>query len=211
MLYFLFMYSIGQLKAAGGVWYAVTGLDPLWCLLLSIFIAWLYMVLGGYVGTQWSMAFQGMLLGFVGALLGIWAIISCRWLSGNHPRSCLQEPKVGPELIKLMRPDLPKLGSTQFFSSLVGILATPVIFFTMAVGFPHNVEPVPRDEKDVQERLLLAGRDRLADRRHTHHARLLEQRPCCKDALRSLNSSRSNPGRETWPHRCWLTRWVEHP
>ena len=69
------MYSIGQLKAAGGVWYAVTGLDPLWCLLLSIFIAWLYMVLGGYVGTQWSMAFQGMLLGFVGALLGIWAII----------------------------------------------------------------------------------------------------------------------------------------
>ena len=25
------------------------------------------------------------------------------------------------------------------FSSLVGILATPVIFFTMAVGFPHNV------------------------------------------------------------------------
>ena len=33
------------------------------------------MVLGGYVGTQWSMAFQGMLLGLVGALLGIWAII----------------------------------------------------------------------------------------------------------------------------------------
>jgi Na+/proline symporter len=37
-----------------------------------------------------------------------------------------------------MRPDLPTLGSTQLFSSLVGILATPVIFFTMAVGFPHN-------------------------------------------------------------------------
>src|SRR4030042_952482 len=137
MLYFLFMYSIGQLKAAGGVWYAVTGLPPLWCLLLSVFIAWLYMVLGGYVGTQWSMAFQGMLLGFVGALLGIWAIIDAGGLYAISAK-LFQEPKVGPELIKLMRPDLPKLGSTQLFSSLVGILATPVIFFTMAVGFPHK-------------------------------------------------------------------------
>jgi len=39
IMYFLFMYSIGQLKAAGGVWYAVTGLPPLWCLLLSVFVA----------------------------------------------------------------------------------------------------------------------------------------------------------------------------
>jgi sodium/proline symporter len=137
MLYFLFMYSIGQLKAAGGVWYAVTGLPPFWCLLLSVFIAWLYMVLGGYVGTQWSMAFQGMLLGFVGALLGIWAIISAGGFSAITSALYL-EPKVGPELIKLMRPELPKLGMAQLFSSLVGILATPVIFFTMAVGFPHN-------------------------------------------------------------------------
>jgi sodium/proline symporter len=81
MLYFLFMYSVGQLKAAGGVWYATTGLPAVWCLLLSIFIAWLYMVLGGYVGTQWSMAFQGAFLGFVGALLGIWAII---WAGGFY-------------------------------------------------------------------------------------------------------------------------------
>jgi sodium/proline symporter len=137
MLYFLFMYSIGQLKAAGGVWYAVTGLPPFWCLLLSVFIAWLYMVLGGYVGTQWSMAFQGMLLGVVGALLGIWAIIYAGGFSAITSTLYL-EPKVGPALIKLMRPELPKLGMAQLFSSLVGILATPVIFFTMAVGFPHN-------------------------------------------------------------------------
>lgn len=138
MLYFLFMYSVGQLKAAGGVWYAVTGLPPLWCLLLSIFIAWLYMVLGGYVGTQWSMAFQGAFLGFVGVLLGIWAII---WAGGFYEISAklYMEPKVGPALIKLMRPELPKVGPTELFSSLAGILATPVIFFTMAIGFPHNV------------------------------------------------------------------------
>lgn len=138
MLYFLFMYSVGQLKAAGGVWYAVTGLDPLWCLLLSVFIAWLYMVLGGYVGTQWSMGFQGAFLGFVGALLGIWAIL---WAGGFYEISSklYMEPKVGPAMIKLMRPELPQVGPTQLFSSLVGILATPVIFFTMAIGFPHNV------------------------------------------------------------------------
>jgi Na+/proline symporter len=138
MLYFLFMYSVGQLKAAGGVWYATTGLPPLWCLLLSIFIAWLYMVLGGYVGTQWSMAFQGAFLGFVGALLGIWAII---WAGGFYEISAklYMEPKVGPALIKLMRPELPQVGPTQLFSSLIGILACPVIFFTMAIGFPHNV------------------------------------------------------------------------
>jgi sodium/proline symporter len=138
MLYFLFMYCVGQLKAAGGVWYATTGLPPLWCLLLSIFIAWLYMVLGGYVGTQWSMAFQGAFLGVVGAILGIWAII---WAGGFYEISSklYMEPKVGPALIKLMRPELPQLGPTQLFSSLVGILATPVLFFTMAIGFPHNV------------------------------------------------------------------------
>ncbi len=47
MLFFLFLYSVGQLKAGATVWFAMTGLSPLWCLLLSVFIAWLYMVLGG--------------------------------------------------------------------------------------------------------------------------------------------------------------------
>ena len=71
-------------------------------------------------------------------MLGIWAIIYAGGFSEISAK-LYAEPKVGPALIQLMRPDLPKLGSTQLFSSLVGILATPVIFFTMAVGFPHNV------------------------------------------------------------------------
>ena len=137
MLYFLFMYSVGQLKAAGGVWFATTGLDPFWCLLLSVVIAWFYMVFGGYLGTQWSMAFQGLFIGVVGLVLGVWAIVHAGGFSEISARLVL-EPKVGPELIKLMRPDLPKVGPTQLFSSLVGILATPVLFFTMAIGFPHN-------------------------------------------------------------------------
>jgi len=135
MLFFLFIYSVGQLKAAGGVWYAVTGLPTFWCLLLSVFIAWLYMVLGGYVGTQWSMAFQGMFLGLVGAILGIGAII---WAGGFTDISAKLVAE-NPALLKLIRPELPKVGATQLFSSWIGILATPVIFFTMAIGFPHNV------------------------------------------------------------------------
>ena len=137
MLYFLFLYSVGQLKAAGAVWYATTGLDPFWCLLLSVAIAWFYMVFGGYVGTQWSMAFQGVFIGIVGLVLGILALVYAGGFSEISSK-LFMEPKVGPELIKLMRPDLPKTGATQLFSSLVGIFATPVIFFTMAIGFPHN-------------------------------------------------------------------------
>ncbi len=44
-----------------------------------------------------------------------------------------------PNLMALVDPTLPKVGMTQLFSSWVGILATPVIFFTMSIGFPHNV------------------------------------------------------------------------
>lgn len=135
MLFFLFIYSVGQLKAAGAVWYAVTGLPPFWCLLISVIIAWLFLALGGYTGTQWFIAVKGAFLGIVGGLLGIWALVHA---GGFEPISkALIAQK--PSYMALMDPSLPKVGVTQLFSSVVGILATPVIFFTMAIGFPHNV------------------------------------------------------------------------
>lgn len=135
MLFFLFIYSVGQLKAAGAVWYAVTGLPAVWCLLISIVIAWLFLVLGGYMGTQWFIAVKGAFLGFVGALLGVWAII---YVGGFHSISQGLVAQ-SPRLLKLMDPALPQVGMTQLFSSWIGVLSTPIIFFTMAVGFPHNV------------------------------------------------------------------------
>jgi sodium/proline symporter len=135
MIYFLFVYSVGQLKAGASVWYALTGLSPLWCLLLSIFVAWLYMAMGGYVGNQYAMALQGLIFAVVGSLIGIVAIVQSGGFYEISSKLFAQDPK----LLQLIRPDLPKLGSTQLMSSLVGILATPVIFFTMATGFPHNV------------------------------------------------------------------------
>ncbi len=135
MLYFLFMYSIGQLKAGASVWYALTGLSPLWCLLLSIFIAWLYMAMGGYVGNQYAMALQGLVFAVVGTLIGVVSIVQSGGFTELTAKLVAQDPK----LLQLIRPDLPKVGFTQFMSSWVGILATPIVFFTMAVGFPHNV------------------------------------------------------------------------
>jgi sodium/proline symporter len=135
MLFFLFLYSVGQLKAGGTVWYAMTGLDPAWCLLLSVFIAWLYMVLGGYVGNQYAMALQGLVFAIVGTLLGLWAIIYIGGFEGITAKLAAQNPK----LMNLIRPELPQVGSTQLMSSYIGITATALIFFTMAVGFPHNV------------------------------------------------------------------------
>src|SRR5271157_5384918 len=135
MLFFLFIYSVGQLKAAGAVWYAVTGLPPFWCLLISIIIAWLFLILGGYMGTQWFIAVKGAFLGLVGAVIGVWALIYAGGFSNISTALMAQKPN----LMALMDPTLPKIGMTQLFSSLVGILATPVIFFTMSVGFPHNV------------------------------------------------------------------------
>jgi sodium/proline symporter len=135
MLFFLFLYSVGQLKAGGTVWYAMTGLSPFWCLLLSVFIAWLYMVLGGYIGNQYAMALQGLVFAIVGTTLGLWAIIHV----GGFENLTAQLAAQNPKLMALIRPELPKIGPPQLMSSYIGILATPIIFFTMAVGFPHNV------------------------------------------------------------------------
>ncbi|MBW1972378.1 MAG: hypothetical protein JRI44_06040 [Deltaproteobacteria bacterium] len=135
MLFFLTLYSIGQLKAAGATWYVVTGF-PIWiCLLLAVFITWLYMMLGGYTSTQMAMAFQGAFLGAVGLVLGVWAMIKIGGPAALNAKLAAQNPA----LVKLIRPELPHVGKLALFSTYSGIIAAPVIFFTMAIGFPHNV------------------------------------------------------------------------
>lgn len=67
--------------------------------------------------------------------MGIIAIIKIGGPIGLNEKLAAENPV----LIKLIRPDLPKVGSAQLFSSLVGVLATVGIFFSMAIGFPHNV------------------------------------------------------------------------
>ncbi len=134
MLFFLFIYSVGQLKAAGGVWYAVTGFPPALCLFLDVFIAQVYKVLGRYVGTNWSMAFRE---------------VSSQYNrgAGGHNRAReigrLRAHIDGDRLAQdpdfcFLRPDLPSTGPTEFFQAGLGFFPS-LIFFTMAIGFPHNL------------------------------------------------------------------------
>jgi Na+/proline symporter len=135
MIFFMILYSVGQFKAGATIWYAITGLPALWCLLLSGIIVFVYMIVGGYTGTQWSLALQGALLGIACFVLGISSLIFIGGPSALNSSLLNQDPK----LLDLIRRDLPAVGNTQLFSSPVGIVATFFIFLTMATGFPHNV------------------------------------------------------------------------
>lgn len=135
MIFFMILYAVGQFKAGATVWYAVTGLPAIWCLLLAGIIVFIYMVVGGYTGTQWSLALQGALLGIACFILGIISLVFVGGASSLNALLGSQDPK----LLDLIRRDLPATGNTQLFSSPVGVVATFFIFITMATGFPHNV------------------------------------------------------------------------
>ncbi|HNS32721.1 MAG TPA: hypothetical protein PKN36_07085 [bacterium] len=135
MIFFMILYAVGQFKAGATIWYAVTGLPAIWCLLLAGLIVFIYMIVGGYTGTQWSLALQGALLGIGCFILGI---VALNFVGGPSALN-MKLAAENPALTDLIRRDLPSVGNTQLFSSPVGILATLFIFLTMATGFPHNV------------------------------------------------------------------------
>jgi len=134
ILYYYLGYSIGQLKAGATCWYAVAGLSPVWCILFSVVITWLYLAYGGYTGNQWVMAVQGVLVGVGAMLLGIVALYYVGGPSELNAKLAAQSPN----LVKLIRPDLPTVGPTQAFSSWTGVFGTLVLFVMMASGFPHT-------------------------------------------------------------------------
>lgn len=133
MIVLLFIYSIGQLKAAATCWYAITGLPPFICLLFSIIVVVIYMLIGGYTGTQWAMGIQGFIIGAACLALGLWSLHMVGGMAGLSQLLMAQDIN----LMALIRPDLPRLGSAQLFSSITGITSTFFLFFTMATGFPH--------------------------------------------------------------------------
>jgi len=135
MMLLMLLYAVGQYKAGATCWYAITGLPPFWCLALSAIVVLVYVMLGGYTGTQWSLALQGAILGIACFALGIAALVSAGGPGGMNAKLYAQDPN----LLALMRSDLPTVGKTQIFSHPIGITATFFIFITMATGFPHNV------------------------------------------------------------------------
>ncbi|MEW6424149.1 MAG: hypothetical protein AB1523_05285 [Bacillota bacterium] len=135
MALLLFGYSVGQLKAAGTMWYAITGLSPFWCLLIALAVVLIYIMVGGYTGTQWALAFQGIVFFVTCSTFFIVALSYVGGPSGMEAKLAAQDPN----LLRVIRPDLPKVGTSQLFSSWVGITSTFVLFFAMSTGFPHNV------------------------------------------------------------------------
>ncbi|MBC7326256.1 MAG: hypothetical protein H5T99_13245, partial [Moorella sp. (in: Bacteria)] len=119
-----FLYTIGQLKAAGTAWYAVTGFPPVACLLLGMVVMLVYLLFGGYTGTQWAMALQGVFLAAAVSVLSIFTFSYVGWGEVLNAKLAAQDPK----LLLLVRPEMPHVGSAQLFSDLVGVTACALLF-----------------------------------------------------------------------------------
>ncbi|TDA29548.1 MAG: hypothetical protein DSO00_03895 [Archaeoglobi archaeon] len=131
----LLVYCVGQYKAAATAWHVVTGTSWELSILVSAIVMAVYMAVGGYTGTQWALAIQGIFIFFACTLLGILALAMVGGVEGLNLALAQQDPK----LIEPLRPDLAAKPNLQFAADLIGLTATLGLFVTMAAGFPHNV------------------------------------------------------------------------
>lgn len=129
------VYSVGQYKAAATAWHIVTGTPWELSIFVSAIVMAIYMAVGGYTGTQWALAIQGLFIAFACSLLGIMALAMVGGVEGLNLALAQQDPK----LIQPLRQDLSAKPNLQFAADLIGLTATLGLFVTMAVGFPHNV------------------------------------------------------------------------
>jgi sodium/proline symporter len=113
----LLVYSVGQYKAAATAWHVITGTPWELSVVMGALVTIVYMVLGGYTGTQWALAIQGA------------------FMTALNEKLALQDPR----LIAPLRADLASKPNLQFATDVIGLSATLGLFVTMAVGFPHNV------------------------------------------------------------------------
>ncbi|MCS7139517.1 MAG: hypothetical protein N3F04_00190 [Candidatus Nezhaarchaeota archaeon] len=131
----LVVYSVGQYKAAATVWSVVTGTPWELSVIISALIMVLYMVLGGFTGTQWALAIQGVIMTFTCYVL---AYTSITMVGGPLTLNEVLA-RQNPNLVMPLRPDLSHMPNLQFAADIIGLTATLGLFITMAVGFPHNV------------------------------------------------------------------------
>jgi Na+/proline symporter len=151
MIVLLIVYSVGQYKAMATVWTITTNAPFYGSLLVTAILVLIYLVVGGYTGTQWVSCFQGILLTIIGWTFGIVALI---WAGG--PTNILQAigtqrytapPKTLDTLPTYT--SIPLKDYTLPLSSLeglafpgvdyIGVTAAIFMFLFMATGFPHNI------------------------------------------------------------------------
>ncbi|MEM0083151.1 MAG: hypothetical protein QW102_01385 [Candidatus Nezhaarchaeales archaeon] len=131
----LLVYSVGQYKAAATVWHVTTGTPWETSVIIAALVMIAYMVLGGYTGTQWALAIQGVVMTIACYLLAYAALMLVSGPMGLNEVLASQDPN----LVLPLRPDLTSKPNLQFASDVIGLTATLGLFVTMAVGFPHNV------------------------------------------------------------------------
>ena len=141
MVILLIVYSVGQYKAMASVWKLTTGTDWLASLLITAILCAAYIMIGGYAGTQFSLALQGGIFMVIGWAFGIASIF---WAGG---------PAKVAEAISAA--NFVKPGGTETSVSIggytapiapsfpgydwLGVTAAMVMFLLMATGFPQNI------------------------------------------------------------------------
>jgi len=131
----LLVYSVGQYKAAATAWHVITGTPWELSVVMGALVTIVYMVLGGYTGTQWALAIQGAFMTVACYLLAYTALNLVGGPVALNEKLALQDPR----LIAPLRADLASKPNLQFAADVIGLSATLGLFVTMAVGFPHNV------------------------------------------------------------------------
>jgi Na+/proline symporter len=145
MIVLLIVYSVGQYKAMATVWTITTNMPFYGSLIATAILVLVYLIIGGYTGTQWVSAFQGILLTIVGWALGIIAMI---WAGG--PSQIIEKISIqsftAPNGTQTQIPlesytlTLPPPEGLAFPGvDYIGVTAAMFMFLFMATGFPHNI------------------------------------------------------------------------
>jgi len=141
MIILLIVYSVGQYKAMASVWKLTTGTDWLWSLVITAALCAVYLALGGYAGTQFSLAVQGAIFMVVGWIFGIAAIF---WAGGpakiaeSIAAANFVKPGGAATTVSLGGYIAPIAPSFPGYDWL-GVTAALFMFLFMATGFPHNI------------------------------------------------------------------------
>ncbi|MBS7616815.1 sodium:solute symporter family protein [Candidatus Bathyarchaeota archaeon] len=133
MIILLIVYSVGQYKAMATVWTVTTGTPFEWSLILTAVLVTIYVMVGGYTGTQWVSCFQGIFLTTVGWTLGIAAIF---WAGGPVK---IEEALKAQSLNSYILPASDVKSLAYPWVDWVGVTASIFMFLLMATGFPHNI------------------------------------------------------------------------
>jgi len=141
MAILLLVYCIGQFKAMGAVWTLTTGTNWLTSLVITAVLCATYIAIGGYAGTNVSVAVQGVILVVVGIVFGVASIV---WAGGPAQ---ISEALVNATFVKPggNLTSIPISGYTAPLSTTFpgydyfGVVAAMFMFVFMASGFPHNL------------------------------------------------------------------------